>query len=140
LVDLAAAQNEPSLWSLRMLQAHTRAKGDDKAFIACNESLIQRMNRPQEVAALLARAGEAATRLQNLDESKALLERAATEDPGDVVTWGLLADVRQRAGDARGAAEACESLARTSVVGEHQLLAWYDAGRIWLDEVKDEER
>ena len=60
------------------------------------------------------------------------------EDPGDVVTWGLLAEVRQQADDPRGAAEACESLARTSVVDEHQLLAWYDAGRLWLDEVADE--
>jgi tetratricopeptide (TPR) repeat protein len=48
--------------------------------------------------------------------------------------------VRERAGDARGAAEACESLARTSTVPDHQLLAWYDAGTIWLDQVKDEER
>ena len=50
-----------------------------------------------------------------LDEARSLLERAATEDPGDVVAWGLLADVRQRAGDPRGAAEACEALARSSV-------------------------
>ena len=40
----------------------------------------------------------------------------------------------------RGAAEAYESLARGSMVQEHQLLSWYEAGRIWLDEAKDEER
>jgi tetratricopeptide (TPR) repeat protein len=78
--------------------------------------------------------------MEDLPKAAELLERAATQDPGDVVTWGLLADVRQRAGDARGAAEACESLARTSVVPEHQLLAWYDAGRMWIDDVKDEDR
>ena len=92
--------------------------------------------RPSEAAALLARAGEAASRLGRLDEARALLERAAVEDPGDVVAWGLLADVRQRAGDARGAAEACESLARSSMVRDHQLLAWYDAGRIWPDDAQ----
>ena len=140
LVELAAAQPEPSLWSLRMLQAHARSRGDDKGYIACTQTLVLRMTRPQEVAALLSRAGEAASRMGDLPQARELLERAATEDPGDVVTWGLLADVRQRAGDARGSAEACESLARTSVVAEHQLLAWYDAGRIWLDEVKDDER
>ena len=63
-----------------------------------------------------------------------------------MVAWGLLADVRQREGDLRGAAEAYESLARVSVVDEHRLLAWYDAGRLWLGGVaglgdgEDEER
>ena len=79
-------------------------------------------------------------RADDLAKARELLDRAATEDPGDVVTWGLLADVSQRDGESRGAAEACESLARTSVVDDHRLLAWYDAGRIWLDEVDDEDR
>ena len=48
--------------------------------------------------------------------------------------------IDQRAGDARGAAEACESLARSSMVRDHQLLAWYDAGRIWSDDVRDDDR
>jgi tetratricopeptide (TPR) repeat protein len=69
-----------------------------------------------------------------------LLERATTEDPGDVVAWGLLADARQSGGDVRGAAEACEAIARTSLVREHQLLAWYDAARMWADEAHDDDR
>ena len=140
LVELAASLDEPSLWSLRMLQAHARARGDDATFLGVTLRLIERSTRPAETAALLVRAGEAASRLERLNEARALLERAANEDPGDVVAWGLLADVRQRAGDARGAAEACESLARGSVVRDHQLLAWYDAGCMWADEVKDDER
>jgi len=72
--------------------------------------------------------------------ARAFLEQAAQEDPGDVVTWGFLAEVRERAGETRAAAEACESLARTSVVKAHQLLAWCDAAKIWNDEVKDQER
>src|SRR5262249_24925226 len=47
---------------------------------------------------------------------------------------------RERLGDTRGAAEACESLARTSVVPDHQLLAWYDAARMWQDEALDLDR
>ena len=140
LVELAASETEPSLWSLRMLQAHSRARGDDTAFLAVTLRLVERSTRHHETATLLARAGEAASRLGRLDEARTLLERATNEDPGDVVAWGLLADVRQRAGDARGAAEACESLARTSLVRDHQLLAWVDAGRIWTDEVKDDDR
>ncbi len=140
MVDLAAAESPPSLWSLRMLEAHSRARGDDKTFLATTLKLLERTNRPVESAALLVHAGEAASRLGRLDEARSLLERAAVEDPGDVVAWGLLADVRQRSGDPKGAAEACESLARSSFVPEHQLLAWYDAGRIWQDEAQDDER
>jgi tetratricopeptide (TPR) repeat protein len=140
MVELAAAEGEPSLWSLRMLQAHARGRGDDAAYLDVTLRLIDRSTRPSEQAALLARAGEAASRLGRLDQARSLLERAATEDPGDVVSWGLLADVRQRAGDLRGAAEACEALARSSMVREHQLLAWYDAGRIWADDAHDDER
>ncbi|HEY1694273.1 MAG TPA: tetratricopeptide repeat protein [Polyangiaceae bacterium] len=140
MVQLAASEGEPSLWSLRMMQAHARARGDDVEFLAITLRLLERSPRPAEAAALLARAGETASRLGNLDQARSLLERAAAEDPGDVVAWGLLTDVRQRAGDARGAAEACESLARSSLVREHQLLAWYDAGRFWSDEVQDDDR
>jgi tetratricopeptide (TPR) repeat protein len=140
MVELAATEREPSLWSLRMLQGHARARSDEASFIDVTMRLLERSTRPSEQAALLARAGEAASRLGRLDEARSLLERAATEDPGDVVSWGLLADARQRAGDLRGAAEACEALARSSMVREHQLLAWYDAGRIWSDEAHDDDR
>jgi tetratricopeptide (TPR) repeat protein len=140
MVDLAAAEGDPSLWSLRMLQGHARARGDEAGFLAVTLRLLERVTRPAESAALLVRAGEAASRLGDLEQARSLLERATAEDPGDVVAWGLLADVRQRAGDVRSAAEACESLARSSMVREHQLLAWYDAGRMWADEAHDDDR
>jgi tetratricopeptide (TPR) repeat protein len=140
MIELAASEKDPSLWSLRMLHAHTRAAGDDVAFLNATLLLLERSPRPAETAALLVSAGEVASRLGRFEEARSLLERAAAEDPGDVVAWGLLADVRQRAGDARGAAEACESLARSSLVREHQLLAWFDAGRIWADDVRDDDR
>jgi tetratricopeptide (TPR) repeat protein len=140
MVELAASEAEPSLWAVRMLQAHARARGDDATFIDASLKLVERSARPAEQAALLARAGEAALRLGRLEEARSLLERAALEDPGDVVLWGSLVETRQQAGDARGAAEACESLARSSLVRDNQLVAWYDAGRLWADQAKDEDR
>ena len=133
LVEIGAAQPEPSLWALRMANAQARARRDDTAVLASTLALVLRSSRSQELAALNLRAGEAAARLEDLDLARTLLERSAAEDSGDVVTWGLLAEVRQRTNDGRGAAEAGESLARTSGVPHHQLLAWYDSARLWLD-------
>jgi tetratricopeptide (TPR) repeat protein len=140
MVDLAVSEAEPTVAALRLSQAQARARADDATFLETTKRLVDRLSRSSDTAALLVRAGEAALRVERLDEARALLQRASVEDSGDVVAWWLLAEVRRRAGDARGAAEACEALARSSGVRHHQLLAWYDAGRLWLDEVHDEQR
>lgn len=140
MARIAATQAEPSLWSLRALNAHARVQKDEDGVLTTTLALLERTQRPSERSALLLRASEAAARLERVADARAFLEQAAQEDPGDVVTWGFLAEVRERTGETRAAAEACESLARTSVVPDHQVLAWFDAARIWLDEVKDTER
>jgi predicted Zn-dependent protease len=140
MAELAARQPVPSLSSQRLLNAHGRGKRDDALILKTTLALLAKTTRAPELAVLLLRAGEAASRLGDLVQATELLERAKAEDSGDVAIWGLLADVRQKAGDPRGAAEACEALARTSTVAEHRLPAWYDAAKFWLDDVHDEER
>jgi tetratricopeptide (TPR) repeat protein len=140
MIDLAASGSDPSLWTLRMLQGRARATSDDAALLAVTKRLVERSTRPAESAALLFYAAQAALRLDQIDEARTLLERATVQDPGDVLQWGLLAGLKARAGDPRGAAEAYESLARTSGVAHHQLAAFYEAGRLWIDGVGDEGR
>lgn len=140
MARLAATQPEPSLWALRALNAHARSRRDEEAVLKTTLALLERTQRPAERATLLLRASESAARIEHVADARAYLEQASNEDPGDVVTWGFLAEVRERAGEIRRAAEACESVARTSGVPEHQLLAWYDAAKIWLDDVADLDR
>lgn len=140
LAELGKSQPDPAIWALRLHNAHARVKGDDLAQHESTLALLERATRPAEVATLLVRAAETAARLGKLDEAKQLLDRAAAEDAADVATWSLVAETRKAAGDARGAAEAQESIARTSLVREHQLAAWYEAGRIWIDEIIDDDR
>jgi len=140
IVELAASEREPSLWSLRMLQAHARTREDDAAYLDATKRLVDRATRAPERATLLARAGEAAARLGLLDEAVELLRRSTGEDPGDVATWANLRDACRSAGDAHGAAEACEAIARETGVEEHRLVALHEAARIWLDEARDEDR
>ena len=140
LVELAAAEPEPSLWALRMRQAHARARRDDDAFFESSVRLSERTSQSSDLASLLARAGAAALRSGRLEEAGSMLGRATTEDPGDVSAWESLKVARLRTGDRRGAAEAAEALARSSTVPAHQLQAWYEAGCLWDDPSGDTDR
>jgi cellulose synthase operon protein C len=141
MVELAASESETTLWALHMLQAHARSRQDDDAFLKATLRLLETTApRPSEAAVLLTRAGEAATRLGRFDEARTLLERATGEDAGDVIAWANLAKARQLGGDAAGAAEAHEALARSSVVPGRQLAAWHDAARLWQDSLQNDER
>jgi predicted Zn-dependent protease len=140
MMELAASEGEPSLATLRNLQNRARAASDDAAFIAATRRLVDRSTRPAETAALLIRAGDAALRAGRLDEAHGFFEKAAVQDTGDVATWLRLAEVQARRGDLRGAAEAQESASRTSKVRSHQLAALYEAGRLWQDGARDDER
>lgn len=135
-----AYESAPSLWATRALYSHARVRRDDALTLEALSRLLEDATRMPETAALLVRASEAAARLGDSDEARTYLERASLTDPGDVLTWAFLAEVRAHAEDMRGAAEACESQARTSVVPEHQLVAWHDAARTWLDVLKEEDR
>lgn len=138
LAALAAAEPEPTLWALRLANAHARAADDNARVLATTLSLLERASKPGERAVLAVRAAEAALRAGENDKARELLERAAADDPGDVVTWELLAEARNRANDAAGSAEAFESLARTSGVEEHRLDAWYAAALAWQTASNDD--
>ncbi len=138
MVEIAFSEREPSLWALRRMATQARTDGDDATVLSALQTLADRASRPADAAALLARAADAALRYGDVDQARALLERAATQDPGDVRTWGLLAELRMRLGDAVGAAEAFEAVARSSGVASRRLSAWYEAGRLWADLAGDD--
>jgi len=140
LAELAATDPNPSIASLRLLQAHARIRKDDDVLVSTTEQLLARATRPVEMAALRLRLAEAAFRQSDLAEALTNLERGAAEDPGDLVGFRLLAEVRQASGDGALAAEAHEAIARLSLVASHQLEAWYDAAKLWLDEANEPER
>jgi tetratricopeptide (TPR) repeat protein len=137
IATLARRQPMPALWALRLHNAHARAHSDHSSDLESTLALAARATRSPEIAALLVRAADAANRVGDTHQAKALYERAAKEDPGDVVAWQRLGDACTREGDRAGAAAAFESVARSSVVRAHQLAAWYDAAILWLDGVND---
>jgi tetratricopeptide (TPR) repeat protein len=140
MVEVAFGEGEASLWALRAMAEQARHYGDDATLLAALKGLAERAGRPSDSATLLGRAGDAALRYGDVDEARSLFEQAAARDPGDVRTWSLLAELRMRIGDASGAAEAFEAVARSSGVPSRQLSAWYEAGRLWADIVGDDLR
>jgi tetratricopeptide (TPR) repeat protein len=140
MLEIAFSEGEPSLWAARGVAAQARADGDDATLLEALKILAARANRPADAATLLCRAAEAALRYGDVDQARILLERAAGQDVGDAQTWSLLAELRMRLGDAAGAAEAFEAVARSSGVARRQLAAWYEAGRLWADIVGDDVR
>ncbi len=137
MAELARTQPEKALWALRLVNAHARAKNNNAADLETTLALLDRSNRPVELVTLLLRGADAAIRVGKTELAKDLLEKATTTDAGDVTAWEKLARVRRQLFDASGAAEAFESVARTSVVRAHQLEGWYQAAIVWLDTVKD---
>lgn len=134
LVRRAALAEAPSLWALRTANARARLDRDDVAVLATSRELAERTSRGAEKAHLLAVASEAARRAGNPDEARALLERAVTEAPDDVVAWEAIAAIHEANGDRRALAEARAGVARTSAVPSRKLDAAYGAALLWLEE------
>jgi predicted Zn-dependent protease len=140
MLEIGFSEGEPSLWALRAMAAQASSDGDYGMQLSAWKSLAARAYRPSDAAILLYRAADAALHYEDVDEARALLEQAAVRDPGDVRTWSSLAELRMRIGDANGAAEAFEAMARSSGVALRQRSAWYEAGRLWDDIVGDAPR
>ncbi len=129
----AAAERVPTLWALRLANAHARAAGDAEAMLATTRALLERATGSTDQATLCVRAAEVARARGEVGLALELLERAALLEDGDLVTWSRLAAARSRAGNTGGAAEAHERLAQGSQVDAHRKAAWFDAALCWLD-------
>lgn len=140
LILAASDVDDPSLWSLRMLDAVSREEGDHEGALLAAQSLAERTTRPLERATLLLRAAEAALSLEDDAKARELLERSIELEPSHPVALPLLAEVLARLGDTEGAARAYESLAQASRVDAHRLDAHLRAASLYLDRADDKER
>ena len=140
LAELTQTHPPPSLWALRTLSVAARNGDDDELGLAVERQLSERVARAIDAATLALRAAEAAIRLGKLEDARALLDRAVELVPEHPVALARQAEILEKLGDARGAAEALEALAGASTVPTHQAELWHKAGCLWLDAVKDDER
>lgn len=140
LVEIAARVTPPGLWALRQLLAHAQVAGDDDAVLRATMLLVERTDRATERATLLLRAAEATARKGQTAEAAELLGKVIELSPAHPIAHMSLAEVREKLGDFKGAAEALEVAASVSDVEAHQVQLRYDAAVLWLDKVADRER
>jgi tetratricopeptide (TPR) repeat protein len=140
LCEAAAQVPKPSLWALRTALAHARHAADAKAVVDYASALAARSSRESESATLLALAADALAHLGNDGDAVQNLVTALAREPNLFHAHRQLIDLLVKSGDHARAAEECEELARKSHVAEHQLVLWYRAGILWMDEVKDAEK
>ena len=137
LADAAAAQPDPTLWSLRQSFAHARVAGDDEVIVRTARALSERSDRDNEGATLLVQAAEALARADQIEEASQLLQIAMEREPNFTHTHLVLVDVLEKSGEFARAAEELEALARKSAVDEHRVRLWYRAALLWLDKVEE---
>ncbi|MBN2193597.1 MAG: hypothetical protein JW751_12340 [Polyangiaceae bacterium] len=140
LVQTAYQLGEPSLWTLRQLSAHARTVGDDEEQLAADRQLLERANRAIDAATLALRAGEAAARLERLDEARGLLERAVEMLPEHFVALTTYAEILESTQGFEEAATVLEALARACQVDAHRVAAWHQAGTLWHDKLGNADR
>ena len=140
VVERAAQRKPVALWLLREKSAQARAALDFASALEADRALFDRSKRTLDRASLALRAAEAAARLERDDDALELLDHTLAEAPEHPVALSMRADVRERRGDAVGAAADLEALARASHVAEHQADLWRRAAALWMDRAGDPER
>jgi cellulose synthase operon protein C len=140
LVQVAARLTPPGIWALRQLQAHSLVASDDDGILRATSALADRTDRPAERASLQLRSAEAIARKGDLAAAGDLLKQVLELQPTHPIAHVALAEILEQSGDVRGAAEAREAAAATSVVVGHQVQLWYEAAVLWIDKLSERER
>jgi tetratricopeptide (TPR) repeat protein len=136
-----AARHEPkTLWVLRQLSAHARVEGQHAEAARVDRELMDRVDRPNEIAALALRASYSARAAGQDEVAGALLASAAESVPNHLLVNLELAHVREALGDVSGAAEALEQAASAAATDAERARALYGAAVIWGDQASDPER
>lgn len=132
-VAVAYSREPRTLWALRQMGAHARAKGDHTLACEADRQLIERTHRPSEVATLSLRAAESATLGGALPLARSLLQGAVEVFPDDLVVRLRLAEVLAASGDLAGAADSLEAAADAAATPEEKASCDYNAAVLWQE-------
>ena len=139
-VDIDYRHEPRGLFTLRQMGAHARATGRHALAIEADRQLLERTNRPSELATLSLRASESALASGDVDSARNFLGKAIESVPQHFAAHLALATVASQVGDGTGAATALEAAAESAASPAERALNLYRAAAIWQDKVQDIKR
>jgi lipopolysaccharide biosynthesis regulator YciM len=135
LAQLASRSTPPGTWALRQLEAHALVARDDGDLLRAVTELARRTDRPLERATLLLRSAEATSHKGDQAAAIEHLGAVIAAYPAHLIAHLSLADLLEKSGELRRAAETLEAAAATSQVAQLQVELWHRAAVLWLDHV-----
>jgi hypothetical protein len=135
LAQLASLATPPGTWALRQLEAHALAAKADDDLLRATTELARRTERPLERATLLLRSAEATSHKGDNAAAIEHLGAVIAAYPEHLAAHLFLADLLEKSGELRRAAETLEAAAATSRVALQQVELWHHAAVLWLDHV-----
>jgi tetratricopeptide (TPR) repeat protein len=139
-VDIAYKHQPRSVWALRQMGAHARARGEFALALECDRALAERTSRSSEGATLSLRAAQSAIKAGLVEDALAFLGQAKNLVPEHIVPHLELAALLDQTKNHAGAAAALEEAANTSAVPAERARLLYRAATLWHDQVKEPAR
>ncbi|HEY7726804.1 MAG TPA: tetratricopeptide repeat protein, partial [Anaeromyxobacteraceae bacterium] len=122
------------------LEVACRREGRWEELVGLLEARARRAAAPDEAAALLLRAAEAARDGQRPARSEELYRSALHAQPGNRAALAALVVLAEERGDAPAAGEALERQAAREADPRAAALLWLRAGRVWEERVQRRDR
>jgi cellulose synthase operon protein C len=136
-VELAYKHQPRSIWALRQMAAHARARGDSALALECDRAMIERTSRPSEAATLSLRAAQSALKIGLVEDALAFLAGAIELTPNHIVAHLELAAALEQTKNPAGAASSLEAAASVSAAPSERARLLYRAAILWYDQVDD---
>ena len=131
-VQIAFNVDKPSLWALRQMAAHARARGDNDAAATIDSTLAEHTDLPLDRATLLVRAAEGRLSGGNEAAASELLTEALDLWPRHQIALLERAALHVRASETESAAKCLEELGLVCQSPRERAAKLYRAAILWL--------
>jgi tetratricopeptide (TPR) repeat protein len=131
---------QADLWLTRQVEAIARERGDERLLSQALAEMAELLEEPRERVSVELRTAEIGGGVRSPSAAANRLARALAIDPKHPTVAEALGALRERAGDANGAADAYAEAAKRARSDARKAELNYHAGRLYEERVRDPER
>ncbi|APR83363.1 Exonuclease SbcC [Minicystis rosea] len=136
-VELAYKHLPRSIWALRQMAAHARARGEHGLALEADRALGERTSRASEAATLSLRAAQSALKAERVEDALTFFAQVIELVPNHLVAHLELAALLETTGNAAGAAASLEAAAEACASSSERAKILYRAALLWQDKAAD---